>query len=175
MSAGFIPLNIICAFNIQGRESYLCYFIKNTHTHTHIYIHFTDIHTYTFSVGLYLRIYRPTSVKRGMMIKATKLNILISVWMALTFFEGHSCMRNRKLRCPFSRKFNSRFGWNSVCFCNLLVCWSSFYIDFVHWIWGNQRLATELLLTGINCQLHWNLLTILTYLRICWTMTRNLK
>ena len=42
-------------------------------------------------------------------------------------------------------------------------------------IWGNQRLATELLLTGIICQLHWNLLTILTYLRICWTMTPNLK
>ena len=31
-----------------------------------------------------------------MMIGTTKLYIFISIWMTLTFIQGHSCMRNKK-------------------------------------------------------------------------------
>ena len=78
----------------------------------------------TFGFCLYWDIYRPISFKLGVMIGTAKLYILVSVWMALTFIQCHSCMRNQKLRCPFSRKFKPRFGLNSVCCHNLLVCWS---------------------------------------------------
>ena len=33
------------------------------------------------------------------------LYILISVWMTMTFIQGHSCRRNQKLWCPFYHKF----------------------------------------------------------------------
>ena len=39
------------------------------------------------------------------MTETTKLYILISVYVTLTFIQGHSCMTNRKLRCSFLRKF----------------------------------------------------------------------
>ena len=41
----------------------------------------------------------------GVMIGTAKLNILITVWMTMTFIHGHSCMRNQKLLCPFLGKF----------------------------------------------------------------------
>ena len=39
-------------------------------------------------------VYRPISFKLDMMIETTRLYILISVWMILTFIQGHSCMRH---------------------------------------------------------------------------------
>ena len=59
-------------------------------------------------------------IKLGIMIKTTKLYILISVWMTLMFIEGHSCMRNKSWH-PFSRERRYRFGSNSDCHHNLLV------------------------------------------------------
>ena len=53
-----------------------------------------------FNIGLHSDIYRVTFFKLSMMIETTKRNILISVWMTLTFLtfiEGHSCMRSQKL------------------------------------------------------------------------------
>ena len=38
------------------------------------------------------------SFKIGMMTDATKLYGLIPLLMALTFIQGHSCMRKQKLR-----------------------------------------------------------------------------
>ena len=51
-----------------------------------------------FNIGLYLDIY-------SAMIGTAKLDILISVWMILTFIQGHSCVRNQRLGFPFSCKF----------------------------------------------------------------------
>ena len=58
-----------------------------------------------FNIGLYSHIYRPISFRFGTLIETTMLYILISVWMALTFIQSDSCMRNQKLLCPFSHKF----------------------------------------------------------------------
>ena len=62
-------------FSIQGREPYFDGFVEEAN-----------------NVGLYPGIYRPISIKLSMMIlEATKFYILISVWMTLTFIQGHSC------------------------------------------------------------------------------------
>ena len=58
-----------------------------------------------FNVSLYLDVYRLISFRLGMKMGNTKLYIFISVWMTLTFIQCHSCMRNKKLRCPFSQNF----------------------------------------------------------------------
>ena len=59
-----------------------------------------------FNIGLYSDIYRPVSCKLCVMIETTKPYTHISVWLTVTFIQGHSCMRNQKVQCPFSRKFN---------------------------------------------------------------------
>ena len=41
-----------------------------------------------------------------MMIKTTQLYILVSVWMALTFIQGHSCMRNKNFGVHFLANLN---------------------------------------------------------------------
>ena len=83
-----------CPFNIPGRNcpTDMILFKKN------------------FNFGLYSHICSQISFKLDMMIKTTKLYILISVWMTLTFIQGHSCIRNKKkLWCPFSCKFTRIF------------------------------------------------------------------
>ena len=64
--------------NIEGREPYLCDFIKKE------------------QIALYSDICRPISFKLDMMIGTTKLSIFCSVWIILTFFQGHSFMRYSK-------------------------------------------------------------------------------
>ena len=49
-----------------------------------------------FQVGLYSDFYSLVSFKLYMMIETTKLYILMSVWMPLTFIQGYNCMRNKK-------------------------------------------------------------------------------
>ena len=73
-----------------------------------------------FNIGLNSDITNILSVKLGMMIETSKLYILISVWMILMFIQGHSCIWNRKLQCPFYHKSKYRFGLNSVYWHNLL-------------------------------------------------------
>ena len=84
----------------QGIEPYLCDFVRGKEPS---------------NIGLYSDIYRPVSFKLAIMIGTTKFFMLISVWIKLTFIQGHSCMRNQTLWCPFSQKFRRPFGWNSVC------------------------------------------------------------
>ena len=43
-----------------------------------------------FNVGLYSDIYRSIAFKLGMMRETAMLYVLISVWMTLTFVQGHS-------------------------------------------------------------------------------------
>ena len=74
-----------------------------------------------FNNGLCSDIYRPISFKFSIMIETTKLYILISVWMTLTF-KVTIAWEIKKLWCPSSWKLCDRFGWNSVCGHNLLVC-----------------------------------------------------
>ena len=45
-----------------------------------------------FIMGLYSNMYRPISLKLGVMIETTKFYILISVWMTVTVIQGHSCV-----------------------------------------------------------------------------------
>ena len=103
-------MNVIL-FNIQERESYFCDFVIKKPP--------------TFSVDFYSDIYWPISFKLGVLIENTKLCILIPVSKTLTFIQGHSCVRNHKLRCPFSQNSRCRFRWNFVCVHNVLACWSS--------------------------------------------------
>ena len=65
-------------FNIQGREPYLCDFVQRTRT----------VPWYSDICGL-------ISFKSGVIIETSKLYILISVWITLTFIEDLSCMRNQ--------------------------------------------------------------------------------
>ena len=78
------------------------------------------------SVIMYSNIY----FKLNMMIEITKLYILMPVLMTLALIQGFSCMKNQKLPCPFSCRFLSRFGWNSLCCHKLLVWWSSCKVCF---------------------------------------------
>ena len=50
-----------------------------------------------FSIALYSASYRPISFNLvlGMMKETTKLNILMSVWLTLTFIEGLSRVGNQ--------------------------------------------------------------------------------
>ena len=85
-------------FNIQGRESCM-----------------TDFVDRNMNVGLYSDIYRHIFFfKLCIMIETARFYVLISAWMTLTFIQGHSCIRNKKIWCPFSRKFKDWFRWNSV-------------------------------------------------------------
>ena len=59
------------------------------------------------------------------MIQATRSTFQYHFGWLWSVIQGHSCMRNQKLCCPFSCKFWYWFGWSSVCFHNLLICWSS--------------------------------------------------
>ena len=74
--------------------------------------------------------YWPNSFKLGILVESTKLYIFISVWMALTFIQGHICMGNQKLHSPFCRKFKYLFGCSSVCWHDLLLFKSSCYFFF---------------------------------------------
>ena len=74
----WIELGIIIlshSINIQGREFYLCDFIKNKQI---------------FNFGLHLDIYRPDFNQSGY-DETTKLYISISVWKTLTFIKSHIC------------------------------------------------------------------------------------
>ena len=92
-------------------------------------------------IGFYSNIWRLISFKLYMMIETIELCILISVWMTLTFIQDHSCMRNKKCWCPFSRKFVCPFGLNSVCCHNLLVYWSSCLIGFAKVLFKGENSA----------------------------------
>ena len=61
---------LCCPFDVQGREPYLCDFVKK------------DIND-----CLYSDIYRPVSFNLGLMIETTKLYILVSVLINLTSFK----------------------------------------------------------------------------------------
>ena len=74
------------------------------------------------NMGLYSDIYNPVSFKVNIMIEITRFYIFISVLDDLHFIQGHSRMGNQKLWCPFSRKTRYRFGCNSICCHDLLVC-----------------------------------------------------
>ena len=74
-----------------------------------------------------------------MVIETTMLYILISVWMTLTFIQGHSCMSSHNLQWVFSQKFYFWFGWNSVCCHNLLVCWSSCWFYFCTILYSREK------------------------------------
>ena len=56
-------------------------------------------------IGLYSEIYGRISFERDRMVKTTMLYILISVWMTMTFIQGHSCVKSQTCQCPFSGKF----------------------------------------------------------------------
>ena len=58
-----------CPFSIQGREVYLCDFVKNV------------------NIGLHSNISRTISFKLSMMIRTTRLYILMSVWITLIFIQ----------------------------------------------------------------------------------------
>ena len=81
MNLAFI---LSCLFNFKGdNPTYLILLKKN------------------FNVGLYSDIWKPNYFKFDVIIETTKLYILLSVWMTLTFIQGHSCIRNEKLDVCF--------------------------------------------------------------------------
>ena len=56
----------------------------------------------SFNAGLHLSIYRLISFKLGVMIKTTKIYILRSVWMTLTFIITVVCKLLKSSVCIFS-------------------------------------------------------------------------
>ena len=67
------------------------------------------------NVGFYLDIYRPMFFKLGRMIETTKLYILISVWMTLTF-SSHSCVVTQNSGDPFLTNLTHSFlgNWKTI-------------------------------------------------------------
>ena len=57
--------------------------------------YFYDFCTKRINIGLYSNIYRLMSFKLGMIIKTSELYIFVSVWMTLTFIQGHGCVRKK--------------------------------------------------------------------------------
>ena len=113
-------------FSIQGREPYICDFIKTKRKKKlGCWLVFKHLQISFFQIW-----YDSKDYQLGMMIETTELYIFISLWMTLTIVQGHSCIRNEKLLCPMSHKFKYRFWWNLVCCHNLSVCWSACYIHF---------------------------------------------
>ena len=78
-----------------------------------------------------------------MMIGAAKLYILILVWMTFTFIQGHNCMKNQQLLCPFSQKFYRR-----LCFNNLLV---KSFIYFAQVIFKGKNFADMIFVCVCVC------------------------
>ena len=95
-----LVLSLFRSFNIEGREPYLSDFVNKS-------LAFACIQTFTDQF-------------LSSLIEATKLYILTSVWMSLTFIQGGSCMKNPDLLCPFSGEFRFWFGWSSV---YATTCW----------------------------------------------------
>ena len=85
-------------------------------------------------VGLYWDIYRLIFCQSCITIGTTKLWMLTSVWMTMTFIQSHSCVRYQKLLCPFSRKFWSWFWWNSVQCHTLFIKICAFYFYYYFFI-----------------------------------------
>ena len=56
-----------------------------------------------FNKGLLSDIYWQISFKLGMMIQTTKLSILISVWMTLTFIQDQLCEKSKTLMSIYSQ------------------------------------------------------------------------
>ena len=101
----FIPFGPIPKEN--ALRHWLFYKLRNQQRRIHSIIGFTC----GFTISVISCSYKLISFKLCMMIEAIKLYILISVWMILTFIQGHSCMRNQKLLCIFFwGKFLSWFG-----------------------------------------------------------------
>ena len=59
----------------------------------------------SFNVSLYSHMYWLIFFKLGVMIETTKLYSLKSVWMTLTFIQGHSCIRIKNFCVHFLRNF----------------------------------------------------------------------
>ena len=102
------PILILsCPFNLQGREPNFYAFVNTNFT-------LACIHTFTDRFLLNLVWWRrPLSPPFWYQF----------LWPWFSFKV--TVVQEIKNCCPFSRKFKNPFGWNSVCFPNLLVCWSS--------------------------------------------------
>ena len=73
-------------------------------------------------VGLHSDVYRLISFKCGVIANTSKQYCLIWVWMTLTFIQSHICMRKQKLLHSFSLQTCDQFGWNLVCYHDMLMC-----------------------------------------------------
>ena len=97
------------AFSIQGRESYVYRILWRKLYH---WLVFNHLRTHFFQTWYDDR-------------NHWALHFDIS-WDDLIFIQGHSCTQKiTNFSVYFFCKFRYRFWWNSVCYHNLLVCWSS--------------------------------------------------
>ena len=139
-------------FSVQERESCLCAFVKTKQNKTKqnktkqnkTKQNKTKQNKTKQNKTLW---HRQISFALSMMIGRTKLYILISLWVTLTFIEGHICMINKNIQCRFSQKFRSRFRGNSLNCHNLLVCWSSSLINFAQVLLKGENSAEVILQT----------------------------
>ena len=84
VGVGNLILVLSCPVNIQGREPYIYDCVKNNFKRWLVFRHLqTDV------------------FKLGGIIESILLYGFTSVWMTLIFIQGHSCIRNQKLWCPF--------------------------------------------------------------------------
>ena len=128
-------------FSFQGREPYLHDFIKKE----------------PLTFGWYLDVYWLISLKLGMMIEITTLYILRSVWMTLTFSEGHSCYRKART-------------------CVLILLWSCmkqhkcswWLIVEEGWLWSSPASMANMYCLSI-CSSYYHLVESL----FCWPAEKN--
>ena len=84
----------------------------------------------------------------------------LSVWMTLSFFQGHSCVRKQTVPCLFSCKFHSQLRWHLECCHDLLVCWSSYKLYFAWSLIKGENLPWWVYHIDFQCWYVWSCLWI---------------
>ena len=87
-------------------------------------------------IGLHSDIYRPIYIKLGVIIKTTKFNILIPVWMTLTVIQDHSCTSSQKL-LPHSLP-NLSISLDEIQYI-VTVCWFVDAPATFYWLCSRKR------------------------------------
>ena len=95
--------------------------------------------TKDLNIGLHLDIYEPIWFKLDMMTDATKLYILIIVYVTWTVIQGHRDTKKQTLLCQLSSKDVNEFGWNLVCCWDLLIWWIWYSFYLVWWIFKGDN------------------------------------
>ena len=80
--------------------------------------------------------------KLSTLIDASELYVLMLVWVTLTLIQGHRGTKQQKLLCQLFHNISGWFKWNLICYWDMLVWWTSYFI-FNH-LTGKKPCWTDL-------------------------------